>query len=243
MDLTCPEILERHRSIWRSRPLLGWTYAQWYGIIEGMLSDPGGAVVELGAGSGNYKEWRGAVLAGDIVPVSWLDFQADAHCLPFASGSLHDIVAIDLLHHLHSPVTFLREIQRVLRSKGRVHLIEPYPSVLSLPLYRRFHPEPFSFTMPDFSSRSKEKVKTPNQAMACLLFFKYRRRFENAFGDSLRIIKRQRMALLAYPASGGFEGPQLVPYWSRSLLKALECLVAPLAPLLAFRCYVVCERV
>jgi SAM-dependent methyltransferase len=243
MDVTTRKLLEDHRSIWRSKPLLRFVYAQWYRSIERMLAGRSAPVVELGSGGGNYKEWRGSVIAGDIVATPWLDFIADAHTLPFKNDSQSDIVAIDLLHHLSRPLAFIREAQRTLRPGGRLHLVEPYPSPLSLPLYRRFHPEPFAFERPNFEKQEDPWKKVPNQAAAYLLFFRYRTLFDRHFGGSLRIIKRTRFATLLYPLSGGFEGRQLIPYWMKGIARIAEAFLWPLTPLLAFRCYVVCEKI
>jgi len=45
-----------------------------------------------------------------------------------------------------------------------------------------------------------------------------------------------------YPLTGGFSRPPLVPRRLAGALEALERLLSPLAPLLAFRCLVVLER-
>ncbi|MCP4245575.1 MAG: hypothetical protein GY778_00860, partial [bacterium] len=80
-----------------------------------------------------------------------------------------------------------------------------------------------------------------NEAIPTVLFWRDRRRFEQLF-PNLRIIHRQRLSLLLYPLSGGFESPCLVPRWAVGAVRTLEQALAPLAGLLAYRCLVVLER-
>ncbi len=50
---------------------------------------------------------------------------ADATRLPFAEGSFDVVLIRDLLHHVPTRLDVLSEAHRVLRSSGRLHVIEP----------------------------------------------------------------------------------------------------------------------
>jgi SAM-dependent methyltransferase len=168
----------------------------------------------------------------------------DAHDLPFADRSVANIVMVDVLHHLGSPTAFLQEAGRVLTVGGRLLLVEPYPSVVSLPVYRRFHPEPFDFSRDAYAPqpRSPGAVVTPNQAIACQLFFRNNSRWADLFAGVFTTVKKQRMASVLYPASGGFGNQALVPDSWVPLLSVLESAAWPFHALSAFRCYVVLQR-
>ena len=73
------------------------------------------------------------------------------------------------------------------------------------------------------------------------MFFSDRARFGREF-PGLRVIERKRLAMLGYPCSGGFGGRALLPCAGIRVLGRVERLLAPLAPLLAFRTLVVVER-
>jgi hypothetical protein len=73
------------------------------------------------------------------------------------------------------------------------------------------------------------------------VFFRARDEFERRWPE-LELVERRRLALLAYPLSGGFSGPRLLPEALLRPVEGLERLLSPLAPLLAFRCLVVVER-
>ncbi len=257
--------LKRHREIWKEKKLLRDIYTGWYKQVLKDLNPGKGTTIELGAGSGNFKEFKPGVVAADIEPCQWLDMCFDAHEMPFKTGCTGNIVMIDVLHHLADPEEFLREAARVLEKGGRIVLLEPFPSPFSLFIYRRFHPEPFIMDVDYFDKRSPGSAgpatwsiyeppgaggaaprKDPweaNQATAYLLFFKNRKRFLQRFESEFRIIKRKRMSCILYPASGGFENKAMVPGMLIPLFKFLEILLVPFRWLLAFRCYIVLERV
>ncbi len=248
--------LETHRDIWKRKKILRDIYTNWYKQILDDLAPGDGITLELGAGSGNFKEFKPDVISSDIEPCRWLDIAFDAHLMPFLDESVRNIVMIDVLHHLAQPVRFLEEASHVLEPGGRIVIIEPFPSPFSLPVYRKFHPEPFDMSTDYFGpvhapSESPafftdlNKTKDPwdaNQAAAYLLFYKQAQKFREFFGDRFQVIKRKRMSCILYPASGGFENKSLIPDSIVPVFRGLEFLLTPLRPLLAFRCYVVLEK-
>jgi SAM-dependent methyltransferase len=246
--------LKRHREIWRQKKILRDIYTNWYKQILKDLKINKGKTIELGAGSGNFKEFKHDVVASDIEFCEWLDICFDAHHIPFKDNSAGNIVMIDVLHHLADPVSFFSEAAQKLETGGRILLIEPFPSPFSLFIYKRFHPEPFIMdinyfeTSPSVSSvssvvKNKKDPWDANQAAAYLLFFKHRKKFLHYFGNKFKIVKRKRMSCLLYPASGGFENNAMIPDALVPLFKFFEILLVPFRWLLAFRCYVVLEKV
>ena len=51
------------------------------------------------------------------------------------------------------------------------------------------------------------------------------------------------MSCILYPASGGFENKAMIPDILIPLFKLLEILLTPFRRLLAFRCYIVLEKI
>ena len=246
--------LKRHREIWKQKKILRDIYTHWYKQILKELKNDKGKTIELGAGSGNFKEFKHDVVASDIVFCEWLDISFDAHHIPFKNNSAGNIVMIDVLHHLADPAGFLHEAARVLKTGGRMILIEPFPSPFSLFIYKRFHPEPFIMDIdyfeppPSVSSvssvaKNKKDPWAANQAAAYLLFFKHRKTFLSHFRGKFKILKRKRMSCLLYPGSGGFENKAMIPEALVPFFKLLEILLVPLRRLLAFRCYIVLEKI
>jgi SAM-dependent methyltransferase len=238
------DILNRHRDTWNKKKILRLIYIEWYKQIINDLFAGKGKSVELGAGSGNFKEFKPDVISADIDPQPWLDMVFDAHQMPFKDGEIGNIVMIDVLHHLAHPVHFLDEAWRVLEKGGRIILLEPYPAFFSLMVYKRFHPEPFIFDV-DYFLKDEIEEKDPwdsNQAMAHLLFYRHLTKFNNRFDTKLRIISKKRMSCILYPLSGGFENKALIPDFLIPLFRLVEWLFIPLRKWFAFRCYVVLEK-
>ncbi|MGD9129919.1 MAG: class I SAM-dependent methyltransferase [Candidatus Woesebacteria bacterium] len=245
---------KKHRKIWQSKLILRKIYQQWYKDIITDLSSVKGKTIELGAGSGNFKSFYPQAIATDIVSLPWLDMTFDALKMPFKRHSVANLVIIDLLHHLEDPIKFLTEAKRVLKPRGRLIMLEPFPSLISLIIYRLTHPEPFIFDRDYFKQATiikknnktiQKKSKDPweaNQAIPYLLFFKQKKDFLKKFGNDFKIIKRQRLATLAYPLSGGFERKPLLPAKIFPYLMKIEDKLTFLRPLLAFRCYIVLEK-
>jgi SAM-dependent methyltransferase len=247
--------LTRHRDIWKEKKILREIYTGWYKQILKDLNPGREKTLELGAGIGNFKEFKAGVLSSDIEPCPWLDLCFDAHWMPFKAGSVKNIVMVDVLHHLADPVGFFVEAARVLEEGGRIVMIEPFPTLFSLFIYQRFHPEPFLMEANYFAGQgttasgpsisSAKNRKDPweaNQAAAYLLFFKHKKTFFKQLGSRFKIIKRKKMSCILYPASGGFENRAMIPDVLTPFFKLLEILLVPFRWVLAFRCYIVLER-
>jgi len=225
------DILDLHRNIWRNKKILQKIYFEWYKKIVKDMKE--GKTLEIGSGSGNFKEFKKDIITSDICKKPWIDKCFDAHNIPFKNQSLDNIVMIDVLHHLQSPMKFLKEAERVLVKGGKIIMVEPYPSFFSLQIYRKFHPEPFIMN---------ENSEVPNQAFPYLIFYKNLGKFNKILGSKFIILKKEEFSFLLYPLSGGFEHRQLFPDKLFKFLQIFEIILKPFRKLLAFRCYIVLEK-
>lgn len=235
-------LLKRHRVLWEKKPVLRAIYAAWYKEIIRALKP--GKTLELGGGSGNFKEHFPEAVTSDLIPLPWLDLVLDAHALPLGDASIFNAVLFDVLHHLENPRFFFDDVVRVLHPGGRVLLLEPHVSLASYPIYRLFHQEPLNMSQDPFELRDPSPDRTPfdsNQALATLFFFRYKRRFQEVY-PSLRLIRRRCLGFFAYPLSGGFDHPCLLPIWALRSVLLMERFFGFLAPILAFRLFVVLEK-
>ncbi len=237
------ETLDAQLEAWNSRPLVRRLYLDWFEEIGRQLAGVPGETVELGSGIGKLKERFPFVVATDIEPTPWSDHVVDAEHLPYADGSLANLVLVDVFHHLADPARFLDEARRTLAPGGRVVILDPYCSPVSTPAYRLFHEERTDLSAPAFEPEAAIAADplASNQARTTLVFFRREDELRRSWPD-LRIAERRRLALVLYPLSGGFSGRRLVPDAAYRPLAAVERALAPLAPLLAFRCLVVLER-
>jgi SAM-dependent methyltransferase len=243
MKSTLAEALAQQDHAWRERPLVRALYEDWFSLVESRLSRAPGLSVELGAGIGRLHERCPWIVPTDVEPTDWAKEVVDAESLPYAEGELSNLVLIDVFHHLGRPARFLTEAARTLRVGGRAVILDPYCSPVSTTLYRRFHHEWTDLEADPFREdvTGADDPLASNQALATLAFFRRSAELARRWPD-LRLVERRRLALLAYPLSGGFTGRKLVPWRVGSALRHIEPVLGPFARLLAFRCLVVLER-
>jgi SAM-dependent methyltransferase len=237
---------EEHRRSWRANEALQALYRAWYGRVrEALPPRELGPWVELGSGPGFAKEIIPELALTDVVQAPWHDREVAAEAMPWPAQSLGGIVLFDVLHHLPEPTTFFAEAVRVLRPGGRIVMCEPYVSPVSRVVYGLFHEERLDFRadpLGDARARGADPFDG-NQAVPTTLFFKRRADLERRF-PALRVLSVERLAGLAYAASGGFSRPPMLPLplWRR--LQALEeRLPAAAFRLFGFRLLAVIERV
>ena len=236
------EILESQLDAWHKKPALRCLYTQWFKEIKKNLNE--GVSVEIGCGIGQLKNWIPSVQTIDIINLLWADAVCDAHELPFRSASIGNLILFDVLHHLVHPVHFFREASRVLKPRGRMVIMEPYVSPVSLVVYKFFHPEPVLMCCNPFDFEGIKKSTKPfdsNQAVPTLIFFKFLRRWKEMFPE-FEIKMRKRIGFFAYPATGGFGGRQLLPAKMIDWVNRMENICKPLDSLFAFRTMIVVEK-
>ena len=98
---------------------------------------PGETVVEVGAGTGNFLSLfsgvAGRMVAVDLTPAMLRQARSrgglhlvagNGRRLPLRSGSADLVTSAQALHHVHDPVTIVKEMRRVARRGGRVLLVD-----------------------------------------------------------------------------------------------------------------------
>jgi SAM-dependent methyltransferase len=236
--------LREQEQAWNERPLLRRLYREWYEALVERLSDVEGISVELGSGIGRLREVAGTrVVLTDVEETPWSDEAVDALHLPYADGSLANIVMLDVFHHLAAPARFLDEVERTLAAGGRLLMIEPYCSPVSTPLYRGFHQERTDTSAEPFEPDPgiAQAAFDSNQALPTLVFFRRVAELQRRW-PALRFVEQRRFAFLLYPLSGGFTRRPLLPSPLYPVARLIERALRPLAPVLAFRCLVVLEK-
>ena len=116
--------------------------------------------------------------------------------------------------------------------------------IRDFPVYRFLHPEPVDFSQDPLALSPMRPGRKPfdaNQAISTILFERSSRRFHDVY-PNLRKLRHHRLAFFAYPLSGGFERPSLIPTWMMRPVLAFERVLGILSRYLAFRILVVLEK-
>ena len=136
------EEIRRQRKVWLNKPVLRLLYNHWYSQCAVFFSSER-PVVEIGAGSGNFKSYYQDVISTDIFPSGpWIDVVMDAHALALAPNTTGNVIVFDVLHHLQRPLDFLRHAVASIKLGGRLVVCEPALSPWSRFVYGVFHHEP-----------------------------------------------------------------------------------------------------
>lgn len=232
----------QQRSAWEDKAVLRAVYAAYHDRIRQACKP--GRTLEIGAGSGHLRAGLPDCVGMDIVPTPWIDIVGDAHSLPFRNDSIANLVMIDVFHHLAYPATFLREVCRVLEPGGRLIMVEPAMTLVSVPVLKLFHHEDMIMRADPFADgpQTGPDPADANMALPHLVFVRNRRRLTEMF-PGMVMARLNWFDLWAYPLSGGFQRWSLLPAaWVRPLL-ALESKLEPLlGRLLGFRMLVVLEK-
>jgi SAM-dependent methyltransferase len=205
-----------------------------------------GSVLEIGGGIGNLKEMSPNIISIDIQPAPWLDAVADAQSLPFPDKSFNNIIMVDVLHHIESPVKFFKEASRVLKQNGRLIMLEPAITPVSNIFYRLFHEEPVDMKQNPYLEKPTEAGRKPfdaNQAIPTLIFIKSPKTFTEKF-PKFKLSDIHYFSLFSYPMSGGFKSWNLLPQFAVKSILRLEAKLMPvLGKYMSFRMLVIIEKI
>jgi SAM-dependent methyltransferase len=215
-----------HRKEYLCKPALRCVYRHWAKRISGNLSPVTGKSIELGCGCGALSQYMPELIKTDLYKHDWVDEVVDACKMPYADNSCANFVAVDILHHLSSVCAFFNEVNRVLKSGGRLILLEPYVSPVSFIIYNYFHHETLDLKASPFAP---VKTKDPsgeaaNTAIPTLLFMRYRQEFYRRW-PQLKILSLTLRDAIVYPLTGGFSRRSLLPYFLISPLINIEDII------------------
>jgi SAM-dependent methyltransferase len=232
------EVLAQHRTAWEARPELREVYLEWFGRLLGAVEGLH-PVVEVGAGPGFFKEFAPRLVATDVVAGLRVDVRCDAGVLPFRSASVGGLVLVDTLHHLPRPLEFLAEAARVLRTGGRLAMIEPWITPPSWVLYRYFHHEECRLGV-DLARPFDTDDKAALDGNAAIPYLALARVRQGAL--PLRLVSAQPFIGLPYLATFGFKVGRPLPRVFQWLARRGEAGLEPFRRWLATRVLLVLER-
>ncbi|HNX82001.1 MAG TPA: methyltransferase domain-containing protein [Candidatus Omnitrophota bacterium] len=216
------EALCRKKAAFSRKLILQAIYRSWYQRISKHCITSG-KTLEIGSGFGFSKTLLPACITSEILSSPWVDLVCDAQELPFKNSSLSNIIAIDVLHHIKNLKLFFEETTRVLSPKGRIVVTDMYVSPVSHCVLRWGHFE-------DFKS-----ITT-----ATKLFFE---QTGDLIWDKDFVLKSTEIHdLIAYPLSGGFNYPSILPARLLAGIFRHEGLLKGLEKIMAFKTTVVLEK-
>ena len=232
--------LYEHRRLWSAKPVLARVYEPWFSVLLDAVPR-GGRVLEAGAGPGFLKEaarvrrpdlrW----IASDLHRTPWNDLAADASRLPLAAESVDAVVGLDVLHHLAAPAAFFGEASRVLRATGRLALVEPWITPLSWVVYRFLHQEDCRLSVDPwnpFPGSGKDSFDGDAAVPWKIVRDTAPVRWRELGLLPPRVV---RLNAFGYLLSLGFRPASLLPSLLVGLVRIVDRVAQPIAPLTALR--------
>lgn len=187
---------------------------------------PNGKVVELGSGAGFIKKIIPNIITSDVIDGPGIDKIFFAEKMPFKKESVSAFLMIDVFHHIKDVKKALLEMERCLKRKGKIIMIEPWNSFWGHIIYKYLHHEHFD---PNAAWRVKGKgrMSDSNTALPWIVFSRDREKFEKEF-PNLEIVKVEPHTPFLYLLSGGLTKWQFLPNSLYPLAVKFERLISPL---------------
>jgi SAM-dependent methyltransferase len=226
LELDDPATTQRRKQIIAGKPFLKAIYDEWYRMLaESVPTGPGG-VLELGSGAGHCAQFIPSLITSEVRACAGVRLAAAAERLPLANQSLRAIVMTNVLHHLPDVSQFFSEASRVVRTGGRILMIEPWVTPWSRFVYQHLHHEPFDPERTAWSISSQGPLSGANSAMPWIVFSRDRSTFETQF-PQLTVEWIRPFLPFRYLVSGGVGLRSLVPAFTYPAWAALERLLEP----------------
>lgn len=246
VDVDAPELIALQRKILERKPLTRRVFGEIYEEClraESRYLTGAGIRVEIGAGSSFLKSMAPDVLATDVKTFAGHDLALDALAMPFPDRSVRTVFAIHTFHHLPDPEAFFRELERVLVPGGGCVLVDPFYGPVARILYKRlFTTEGFDLEQRAWTTVTSGPMAGANQALSGIVFGRDHGRFARDFRSLEVVLQKPLTNWLRYLASGGINFRSVAPSWTEPLLRSVEAVLAPAAPLLALHHLVAVRR-
>ena len=211
LDINSPQTTILRAEIIQQKGFLRRIYEEWYESIIESLPQGDGRVLELGSGAGFLTKYLPDLVTSEILRIPDVKVVLDGHCLPFSDCSLKAIVMVDVFHHLRNPRAFLHEAKRCVREGGVIVMIEPWVTMWSRFVYKRFHHEPFDPDSPDWEFPPSGPLSGANGALPWIVFERDRVQFEQQFPEWRILYDLEKGMPFRYILSGGISSRASLP--------------------------------
>jgi SAM-dependent methyltransferase len=244
------DVVRARERFFRERPRnLEFLLRKRYGWMNDYIAD-GARVVEFGAGAGFSREFIHATdfILTDFATHPWIDVLADAMDPPFPDDSMDVVICSSMLHHLASPIRFLKCIRGILKPGGYILIQDVRASLLMRALLRLMRHEGWSYDVDVFDENAiandPRDIWSGNNSIADLLFADAEA-FEAAV-PGLQMLKWEFNECLIFPLSGGVIATKStidLPEWALGAIDSLDKLLIKMLPsVFALCCSVVLQK-
>ena len=165
--------------------------------------------LEVGAAAGFSKNFIRCkdFKISDFSDHDHLDFKKiDAQNTGFEKDKFDFVISSNMIHHLPFPVTFFKEMHRILKIKGKLIIFDAHCSFLLQLILILMKHEGFDFTKNVWSetepATDKNDLWSGNSAIPYLIF-NNNKKFNEKLGDKFKILHLERCECFLFLNSGG----------------------------------------
>tara|TARA_E500000178_G_scaffold280111_1_gene280074 strand:+ start:85 stop:894 length:810 start_codon:yes stop_codon:yes gene_type:complete len=165
--------------------------------------------IEVGSGAGFIKDFikNKNLKLTDLGNDKHLDFKnIDAQNTGFANESFDYVIASNMIHHIPFPVKFFKEMNRILKKRGRLIIFESYCSIVFQLITIIMKHEGFDFTVnvwDDTKAKSDENNAWHGNIAVPHLIFDDKEKFNENLGNFFEIKYENLSECFIFLNSGG----------------------------------------
>ena len=179
-------------------------------------------ILEIGSGTSPIRLYYSSVITSDVLPLENIDIRFDCHYIDkiavIDNFSLDMILMTNVMHHLKSPIVFLKNATIKLKKGGVIVITEPYFSLISTLIYKYIHYEPAVLSINGPNLRDiKGPLSSANSALPYMIFYSNK--------EWLKAIKRyyyiepyEYFSFISYFITGGISARIPIPQYVFKLI-------------------------
>lgn len=214
----------QHNKILRDKKILSLHYKKFYNIIKQNLSSKSGVILEIGSNNSDIKKVIKKCITSNYYLNKKIDKKINIYKLKIKNNSISNLIMIDVFHHLKYPGYALDQINKKLKKKGKIIMVEPAMGLIPRIIYHFFHPEPngMSFDVKWYKKPKNIHIFKNSYFAAQGLSWRAFYRKELKLPKNLIINKVEPFSHFAWIASGGYSFPSLYPTFLYKFISIID---------------------
>lgn len=235
----------KNRNIFKKKKILQIIYNNYFNLIKKQIfENKKYPIIEIGSIGFIKKILPNCITSNLVKNNSMIDKKQNIYSLIKSKKKYSNIILIDVFHHLRFPKIALKNMHKVLSSKGRVIMIEPAMGLIPRFLYALFHHEPNGFEFKiNWSKYIDREVQKNDYFAAQSLPWRAFVKKELILGKLFKIRTLYCFSDFAYLGSGGFSFISIYPKFFFPFIKMVDFILTKISKkLFAARMLIVLEK-
>lgn len=218
-------LFNKNKKNWIKKKVIREIYKIYYLKIKKNIVN--GKSLEVGSGFGKIKKYIDNCITTDQFSGNNIDKVENVYALTFNDNTFDNIIMIDVFHHLKYPGSALNELTRVLKTKGRIIMIEPAMGIIPRLVYALFHHEPNGFNLEIQLYRKSDSILDSDEYFAAQSLpwrFFVLKQFKML--EKLNLKNVYMWSDFSFLLSGGLSYPSLYPLYLLKFIKKIDQLLS-----------------